>query len=94
MKKIILLFLFAFLSSCEVLQLVDTNPMIDGNCKLILINWENKHITCEVDGVEIPIKPSRRFKLQLEEGKHTICFNGKESVFEGKNLVTYKKILK
>jgi len=94
MKNLLLLFALFSLTSCEVLQLIDTNDYIKGNFVLILINWENEHITCEVDGKEIAIKPSRRFKLILPEGEHEIVFNGKSSKFNGKNLVTYKKILK
>ena len=94
MKKIVFLFLVVFLTSCEVLQLVDTNDYIQGNCLLVLINFKNEHIVCSVDGAEIAIKPSRRYSIRLPEGEHEICFNGKVSKFEGRNLVTYKKILK
>lgn len=83
-----------FLSSCEVLQLVDTNQYIQGTCSLVLINWKNAHIKVQVDDSEIAIKPSGRFKLELPEGEHEIVFNGKVSTFKGRNQVTYKKILK
>lgn len=95
MKKLFLClsFLFVF-SSCEVLQFVDTNKYVKENFLLILINWKHENISVSVDGAEFSIKPLRRHSLRLPEGEHTICFKGKTSTFYGRNLVTYKKILK
>jgi len=59
MEKFYFVLMLAFFSSCEVLQLIDTNQYIQGTCSLILINWKHEHIKVEVDGSEIAIKPSK-----------------------------------
>lgn len=93
--NLIKLLIFSILFvSCETLQLVDTNPMIHENCKLILINKSSQPVTVEVDGSCFDIGKRRRFSLYLPEGEHCISSKEKESVFMCRNLVTYKKILK